>query len=429
MTIDPKLFCVRVGDFRHDLDAFNRDLSAEGASKQDPSWIEQKLQRLCQEFLEIQKNAETLEKDIDKCPESSRLELVTRLSSCLADIKPMYRGVENLALTFWPWLSVRGVSLVGEKVSSNSLVLEIYEEVAAALKEKGLIPSQCVQKPEHLCALKLLQDRGLLPFKELLGKVHEVRKIRGDGNCFFTGFTVRFLETLIEQNSWESFIAMIEKDELKSFGNLGEKIVALMAPLRNSNSSDWLKKVLSSNTDMRVFISCFRRLAGRYFSKNEGLQELHNDDRLVRAELNGMLRMGFDAEHVGIQALHQATGLCIRIYDAKHGVENFFSFGEGSPHVVLCLRGEHYFVLYMKPGLGGEESPNRLFGALDGSRNPSAPQCDDVVTLSVVEEPTKLPTAPSAVYQGHNGIQGTLTYGNYGLRQLSQTLCNLLRIE
>ncbi len=193
--------------------------------------------------------------------------------------------------------------------------------------------------------------------QQMLKKCSSLREIRGDGNCFVSAFTTRFLEALFERKAFEAFLNFIMDDGIVDDHiklEIGEALMLL-------NTGDLnLEKILQDNSKVLPFIKYFRLLAANEMRKNSEQFEdafrfdlQFNFDQDVEGKSyedlisKYVLAMGADFSHSSITALCQRLDFSVNIIDPKLGSPNGKNIlDDKAPEATFCRNDTHYFVLY-----------------------------------------------------------------------------------
>jgi hypothetical protein len=193
---------------------------------------------------------------------------------------------------------------------------------------------------------------------EMLASSSSIREIRGDGNCFLSAFTTRFLENLIEKKEIEGFINFITEDGIEHL-NLKEEMISTLLYLQEYPSQ--LENILEDNHKILPFINYFRQLAAAEMKKHKSDFEvffLADIEQVYHVAIENksyeslidqyVLKMGVDFSHPMINALCRKLDFPIRIIDPKIGAPQGVNvLDRGYAEGTFCRNDNHYFVLYM----------------------------------------------------------------------------------
>lgn len=235
--------------------------------------------------------------------------------------------------------------------------------------------------------------------QQMLKKCSSLREIRGDGNCFVSAFTTRFLETLFERKAWGTFLDFIIEDgiddsDVKS--EIGETLMLLNIGDLN------LEGTLQDNTKILPFIKYFRLLAADEMRKKSGQFEYgfrmdlqYNFDQDIEGKSyedlisKYVLAMGADFSHTSITALCQRLDFSVNIIDPKLGSPDGKNIlDHKAPEATFCRNGDHYFVLYT-----GREKPISIINTNNTPINNTVrPITIDTNSISTKSTSTQKPT-------------------------------------
>ncbi len=205
----------------------------------------------------------------------------------------------------------------------------------------------------------------------MLANTSSIREIRGDGNCFLSAFTTRFLENLIEKQEIARFINSINEDNIKAPELEGELISTLLNLQENPSQ---LENILKDNHKVLPFINYFRKLAAAELKENSAK---FKDFFLIAAEMEYgadtkgtsyeslidqyVVKMGVDFSHPMIQALCKKLDFRVCIIDPQIGSLSGFIIDpihltskvnllEEQTYAggIFCRKDNHYFVLYTR---------------------------------------------------------------------------------
>ena len=212
----------------------------------------------------------------------------------------------------------------------------------------------CVAPKEKWTPSDLAKWDALEPYR---AKYPRFRAIRGDGNCFFSGFTAGLLEHLVKsEERVAAFIEFLLQNEewespgKEAFMDLLEKL--LCDPKRSRPHR--LQHYLEDNRILLCCVNHFRHIAADYMQKHKSTFSPSIkavEGKSFNAFINeNVLPMGENADHYTILALCQALQFPIRIHDTNvdFNAQGTVLGGDEfeAPLATLCRNGEHYFLLY-----------------------------------------------------------------------------------
>ncbi len=209
----------------------------------------------------------------------------------------------------------------------------------------------CVSMPRKWTH-KEIQQKGIqqkgIQFCENYPKIQE---IRGDGNCFYTAFTVLYLESLRKNCcALEAFTAKVIETPIE----YQETLLQLLVHLKESPLE--LTQLLQDNSVVLSLIHFFRNLID---SSIKTTPAFLNRAVIARDALDGgnpiesfiknhILSMGVEADQLQIQLLCEILDFPITIYYANtHQELTIETSTKQVPRPErLCLDGAHYFILH-----------------------------------------------------------------------------------
>jgi len=201
-------------------------------------------------------------------------------------------------------------------------------------------------------------------FEDLKTRYKNIRKVRGDGNCFFRAFGFGYLEHLLSHiEEFERFldIAQKSKDELVALGfpqfTLEDFHDTFMEIVRQAKSPGSVEKLVESFNDSGFsdyFVVYLRLMVSGELQKNEDNYIHFIDGGRTVKEFCGqeVEPMGRESDHIHIVALARAAQVAIGVeYMDRDGDKcNLLTFSPGDtevkPSICLLYRPGHYDVLY-----------------------------------------------------------------------------------
>ncbi len=233
-------------------------------------------------------------------------------TALLETLHKAYRAFTDCFLTSYPDVSIN------------------YGDPCILLREKWSLEDQLKQD-------SLARYRAMYP---------NFRRIRGDGNCFFSAITVTLLEYLVQSDQVRTLIDRIcNHPEWNSPGR--DVVIELLIELADTPSI--LEARLQNNQKILCFVNLFRCIAAEHMIKNRGHFEGFLDRPFDEYITDTVLKMGENAEHYAILALCKELDFPFTIHDV--GIDttdrgtHLGSTGQ-SPLAALCRNGEHYFIFY-----------------------------------------------------------------------------------
>lgn len=201
-------------------------------------------------------------------------------------------------------------------------------------------------------------------FEDLKTRYKNIRKVRGDGNCFFRAFGFGYLEHLLSHvEEFERFldIAQKSKDELVALGfpqfTLEDFHDTFMEIVRQAKSPGSVEKLVETFNDSGFsdyFVVYLRLLVSGELQKNEDNYIHFIDGGRTVKEFCGqeVEPMGRESDHIHIVALARAAQVAVGVeYMDRDGDKcNLLTFSPGDtevkPSICLLYRPGHYDVLY-----------------------------------------------------------------------------------
>lgn len=190
---------------------------------------------------------------------------------------------------------------------------------------------------------------------QMLSNTSCIRKIRGDGNCFLSSFTTRYLESLVEKNQVHFLIEFIAQDNTVSEVLKQE----LLETLFSLNGQSQLDAILQDNHKVLPFINYFRQVTANAMKNNPEQFQVsffsdiqHVYGGTINESYENLIHkyvstMGVDFSHPMIVALCSTLKFPVLIIDPKIGAPNGINvldalYSDGT----FCRCDNHYFVLY-----------------------------------------------------------------------------------
>ncbi|XP_067680303.1 ubiquitin thioesterase OTUB1-like [Haliotis asinina] len=197
---------------------------------------------------------------------------------------------------------------------------------------------------------------------DLRSRYKNVRKTRGDGNCFFRAFGFSYLEKLLaDDTDMPRFkeIASKSKDELVTLGfpqfTIEDFHETFMDIITQVESKCPLPELVTSFNDQGLsdyFVVYLRLLVSGHLQKeSDFFINFIEGGRTVKEFCGQEVEpMGKESDHIHIIALTSALGVGVRVeyMDRNEGPTcNHHDFPEGSrPSIHLLYRPGHYDILY-----------------------------------------------------------------------------------
>ncbi len=183
---------------------------------------------------------------------------------------------------------------------------------------------------------------------EFIKQCDAIRPIRGDGNCFFTAFSVILLENLVTDKSLDWFHHFID-----AFPPKDKRLEALL----KSISAEFVKlepegreALLTQNEKMFPLVNYLRQLAANHILNNKESFSPFFETSCEKYVESMVLPMGQNADHPAIMALCTVLNYPIRIFDSQLDSGKGVNIEGDKIKATLCRKDEHYFILYPNQG-------------------------------------------------------------------------------
>ncbi|KAK7506803.1 hypothetical protein BaRGS_00001654 [Batillaria attramentaria] len=188
-----------------------------------------------------------------------------------------------------------------------------------------------------------------------------IRKVRGDGNCFFRGFGFAYLETLLSDDAELARfkeIATKSKEELVALGfpqftieDFHETFMEVLGHAEKKCSVQELEQTFNDQGISDYFVVYLRLMVSGHLQKeSEFYTNFIEGGRTVKEFCNQEVEpMGKESDHIHIIALSTAlqVGVLVEYMDRAGDACNHHVFPEGGrPVVNLLYRPGHYDILY-----------------------------------------------------------------------------------
>ncbi|XP_034783837.2 ubiquitin thioesterase OTUB2-like isoform X2 [Acipenser ruthenus] len=217
------------------------------------------------------------------------------------------------------------------------------------------------RKPEESAYMwrSIMKSVQCVCFRKDISKRYAfIRRIRGDGNCFYRAISYGHLESLLgNKREMEKFKEAViqSKAELLSAGfdedifrNLLSTFVSVIEQTEDQASS--LLSNFNDPTTSDIIVHYLRLLVSSYLqNRAEFFQHFVEAPNLRDFCVQDVETMGLECDHVQILALSQALGINIQI-ECMEGADcslNHHIIPDGStPSLHLLYKTAHYDILY-----------------------------------------------------------------------------------
>uniref|UniRef100_A0A915PG84 ubiquitinyl hydrolase 1 n=1 Tax=Setaria digitata TaxID=48799 RepID=A0A915PG84_9BILA len=231
-------------------------------------------------------------------------------------------------------LSMNGATLI-EQI--NRQKKEIEDEVR---KEQALVAEK---ESINVLLNEYDRDKSVEYYQKSqdLAKVYSfLRRIRGDGCCFYRALLCAQLESVLN-----------DRDELNRFTEFDELLDDIAAPKYDENS---LVEALNEEGRSNYYVTFFRLITSGYLRENAVDYEGFIDggrtmEQFCQSEIEPMFK---DCDHLAIIALTKAIGVSIRIEymdrtaAPHHGWFYDFIVDKKLPRHFFLYRPGHYDIIY-----------------------------------------------------------------------------------
>lgn len=204
--------------------------------------------------------------------------------------------------------------------------------------------------------------------KEICKHYSSIRRIKGDGNCFYRAVIFGHLEVLLQNERG----MQIFKDELiqtgkelllagfseSSFEDILNTFVSVLVCTEADNQDSTLLKVFNDQSTSDSMVQYLRLLTSAYLQNHSDFfQHFVEAPNLKSYCTQEVETMAMECDHVEIIALSEALGLSFHIVsmEAGDGHLTHHTIPEGAiPSLHLLYKTAHYDILYPRAHL--EES-------------------------------------------------------------------------
>ncbi|KAM4625843.1 ubiquitin thioesterase OTUB2-like isoform 2-T2 [Polymixia lowei] len=225
-------------------------------------------------------------------------------------------------------------------------------------------PSRFVSRREAISSLFLEQTPGA-KHNDLSSQFSSVRKIRGDGNCFYRAFCFAHLESILQSarvlQRFKDIISKSGRDvssagfDESSFRDHLNTFVDVVEQCQADEQEETLLKVFNEQTTSDSVVQYLRLLTSAYLQNNAdffcNFVEAPNLKVYCKQEVE---TMAMECDHVDILALSQALDVGIHIVsmegDEQQLVHHIIPEG-AEPSLHLLYHTAHYDILYPHPNL------------------------------------------------------------------------------
>lgn len=187
-----------------------------------------------------------------------------------------------------------------------------------------------------------------------------VRRVCGDGNCFYRAFFFAFLESAIQNpRGLQSFIHKVMEsssalsqagfDERSYIEHL-QKVLNVLELCQAEGSVETLYTAFNQRSTSDSVVQYLRLLTSAYLQSNENFYSSFVEAPNLQAYCHQEVEvMAMECDHVGIQALSLALDVGIHIVSMQGDEQSLLHhiIPEGAePSVHLLYQASHYNILY-----------------------------------------------------------------------------------
>ena len=236
-----------------------------------------------------------------------------------------------------------------------------YPRVDDIVRQENAIRREIAQEQELIGELKstlwliqMFQDDPIRSAKctQLHARFQGMRRVRGDGDCFFRAMSFAYLGPLVCcPESLDAF-----KTSAKSkFNEAGYDAFAYecfledLNPLIGTGGTDLRAAWAANEYAANAVVMIMRLLAAAHLKINRDRLEVYAEEGTYDAVIQAASCLSTDADHLVIMALAEAlhVNLIIAYLDGHPGDLNYHEFGDvEGPHIALLYRPGHYDLLY-----------------------------------------------------------------------------------
>uniref|UniRef100_A0A3P8UGF8 ubiquitinyl hydrolase 1 n=1 Tax=Cynoglossus semilaevis TaxID=244447 RepID=A0A3P8UGF8_CYNSE len=190
-----------------------------------------------------------------------------------------------------------------------------------------------------------------------------VRKVRGDGNCFYRGFCFALMESLLHNSRGLQRFKdkIIESGKILCSAGFDEDafihhlntVINVVEQCQASDQEDTLRQLFNDSMTSDSVVQYLRLLTSAHLQNNAtffcNFVESPNLRAYCRQEVE---TMAMECDHVDILALTEALDICIHIVSMEGDEEHLahHTIPEGAdPSLHLLFQTSHYNILYPRP--------------------------------------------------------------------------------
>ncbi|XP_052827653.1 ubiquitin thioesterase OTUB1 isoform X2 [Octopus bimaculoides] len=198
--------------------------------------------------------------------------------------------------------------------------------------------------------------------KDLQSRYRDLRRTRGDGNCFYRAFGFSYLEKLLDDKSDLPRFKEVIHQSKEDMVNLGfpqftledfyDTFVNVISRVESFCTHKELFDIFNDQGVSDYLVVYWRLLASGYLQRHEDFFSNFVEGHRTVKEFCGqeVEPMGKESDHIHITALTSAVGIPVRVEymdRGEGGSVNHHDFPENSkPTITLLYRPGHYDILY-----------------------------------------------------------------------------------
>lgn len=239
----------------------------------------------------------------------------------------------------------------------NNVTAEMPQDQGVFKDEGG--PQMLVSHRQDICQYFADQEPNS-KITDVCSEFSSVRKVCGDGNCFYRAFSFSFLESLIQNpRGLQRFTDMVVESntallyagfEERSYMEHFQTVTNVLEVCQAEGSVETLYAAFNHPPTSDSVVQYLRLLTSAQLRNNEDFYasfvEAPNLQLYCHQEIE---TMSMQCDHVGIQALSQALDVGIHIVsmegEEQKPVHHIIPEG-AEPFVHLLYQGWHYNILY-----------------------------------------------------------------------------------
>ncbi|KAM9842458.1 ubiquitin thioesterase OTUB2-like [Aulostomus maculatus] len=198
-------------------------------------------------------------------------------------------------------------------------------------------------------------------YKDLTSQFCSVRKVRGDGNCFYRAFCFAHLESILHNTRalqrFKDKIIQSSRDftsagfDESSFKHHLNTVVGVIERCQADEQEEMLLRLFNEQVTSDSVVQYLRLLTSAHLQN-------HTDDFCNFVEAPNLQvychqeveAMAMECDHVDILALTQALDICIHIVSMEgQELVHHIIPGGADPSLHLLYQTSHYNILYPRP--------------------------------------------------------------------------------